>query len=723
MDEAELVDAVFQWVCQVTDAQLAAVYIYDPEVNGLRVAAIADTRYGHIGQAFSIKEGVLGEASRRRTTVYTNDYQRSALKVSKLPLQSVAVSPLITRDQLLGAIIIGYETDQIFTEEDVRILGKAASQAAVALDNHRLFKAEQQKSHHLRLLNSITYAANSILDTDELLQYLADTLNTLFNSDSCFIALWDEENQVPIPIAATASVRKRFLSMKLPPHTPNFASHVVNANRPVFVQDMLASDIVNQTLATQFSIHTMLGLPLALGNNQRGAVFIGFNQAHLLSQAEIEISAQIADQISLVMTKAQLLMGERRQRLLAETQLTFSNLLMETTSAAEAGLALLESIGSLMDYDSGSVLLIADDRHEGTIIACAGYTDPDAARNAIIDIDKLPLLQELYTTITPLYIPDLREHKAWQPGQTPDSQEVHATFFVPLQHQKNSILGHVTLKSFQTDAFLPEDRDQVKLLCNQAAATLQNQLLLRQSQKQSLDLIAANEDLQRLNQIREEFVHNASHELRTPLTFIQGYTGMLVSNMLGDLLPEQMDAVQIILNRAESMNAMIQEMVDYQKADSTPLSRKMIDLSALVHDCMRAVQLSANDVGVTFRMETPSDLPQVFADAQRMNQVFDNLFSNALKFSQPGGQVYTTLAVNNDMITIDVADQGVGIPKDQLELIWQRFYRVKDTAAKVNGTGLGLAIVHHIIQAHGGRIWAESPGVGSVFHIELPIGE
>jgi len=234
-------------------------------------------------------------------------------------------------------------------------------------------------------------------------------------------------------------------------------------------------------------------------------------------------------------------------------------------------------------------------------------------------------------------------------------------------------------------------------------------------------LSATNADLQRINQIREDFVQNTSHELRTPLTFIQGYAGILADKMLGELLPEQMDAVQIILKRAESMNSMIQEMVDYQKADSTPLRREMVDISALVNGCLRAIHPSAQAAGVTFRMETAPDLPMISADAQRLGQVFDNLFSNALKFSQAGGQVTVTLAVRDDQIAVAVADQGVGIPSDQLDLIWRRFYRVKDTAHNVLGTGLGLSIVHHIIQAHGGRIWAESPGVGSVFHVELPI--
>jgi len=722
MDEAELIQAMFQWISQVTGVQLASIYIYDPVTDSLVTAAISNTAYAQVGQRFGVTEGVMGEAVRRRTTIHIKDYQKSTFRVTDLPLRSVVVSVMVARDQLLGVISIGSEEEDSFDEDVIQLLDLLASQAAVALDNQRLFKAEQQKSHQMRLLNAITYAANSIQDYDALLQYMADTLKNLFDADSCFIALWDENNQIPIPVAATPSIRKKFMRMNFPPHTPNFATHVITANRPILVPDVSQSELINPAFSVQFPFRTLLGLPLVMGNKRMGAAFMGFNTIQPLSPADIEVSAQVADQIALVITRSQLLTAERRQRLLAETQLTFSNLLLDTATSSEAGLALLESIGALVDYDSGAVMLVENTR-TGKIVASAGYTDPEAASNASLFVDDYPLLKEVYDTAIPLYIPDLRKRQDWQPGKAPDIQEVRTMLFVPLQHRREFIVGSVTLKSFQPDAFSLEDRNQIQLLCNQASITLQNRLLLSQSRKQAAELTAAYEDLQRLNQIRDDFVHNASHELRTPLTFIQGYAGMLAENMLGDLTEEQIDAIQIILKRSESMNTMIQEMVDYQKADSTPLAQEEVDLSALVKACVKAAKISAQEAGVAFVMTKTTDLPTIFADPQRLGQVFDNLFSNAIKFSQEGGQVTVTLAAHNKLVTIDIRDQGVGIPQDELGLIWDRFYRVKGMAKKVEGTGLGLAIVRHIIQAHGGRIWAESPGIGSVFHIELPISE
>ena len=722
-EEEEVIQTVYQWILQVTGAQLAAIYVYEPESNSLVAKAISNSQYTKVGEHESLDDGILGETARCRCPLFTNTYQTSAYRSTEWPLQAVATAPMLARDQLLGVIAIGYETDDRFSEDDVQILGWLAAQASVALDNQRLFKAAQQKAHQLHLLNALIYAANSIQDYNELLQYMVDTLNGLFNSDSCSLAMWDEENQISKVVAAAGSQRKQMLKVQIAAHTPSLTAQIIAGNRPIVVADIHDSDMIDPQLVESLSGRTLLGLPLMMAENPLGAAFILFSDVRHLTQTEIDISAQVADQIALIIARAQLLAGERRQRQLAEIQLIFSNLLIETTSAGETGMALLESIGTLIDYDSGSVMLIQDSDRMGVIVASAGYTNPEEASNVAIPVNEYPLLKELYDTVAPIYIPDLRERQGWQPSKTPDAQEVRTLLFIPLRHHKELIIGHVILKSYQPDAFPLAERNQIQILSNQAAVTLQNQILLRQSLKQSAELSAAYEDLQEINQVRDDFVHNASHELRTPLTFIQGYAGMLAENMLGDLTPGQLDAIQIILKRAESMNSMIQEMVDYQKADNTALIRKEVDVYALVQGCIRAAHISAQEVGVRFNLAANPALPAIYADAQRLGQVFDNLFSNAIKFSHEQGEIFVTLSAQENQIRIDIADQGVGIPQDQLDLIWNRFYRVKDTAHNVRGTGLGLAIVHQIIQAHGGRIWAESPGVGSIFHIELPIAK
>ena len=721
LDEYELLVMTLHWIMQTTDAMHGAVYLHDEEAGMMTVAAVEGEGSPQKGIQEPTDQGLLGEMMRTQRMIYKKDYASYEGRSLHWPLNAAAIAPMIARHQLLGAIAIGSKPGKLFDGIALHLLTILAGQTAAVMDNRRLFRAEQQKARQLRLLNDITYAADSYHTVDDLLQYMAETLNGLFDADSCYISLWDEALQLPIPVAATQPLREQYLALPIPAGEKTFADSVMAAGKPIFVPDVLHSDLVNPAIVRQFPARSLMGLPLIIGQNRLGAVFLGFNQPTTLSQEDIRTSGQIANQIALVLTRTQLLDWERRQRQLTEVQLAFSQGILKTSSVTEAAKFLMDTIGDLVKFDSGSVMLFDTNRGLAFTAAAMGYTDIAAAQARPIPIEEFPLLQEMIHTLDPIYIPDVRQHSEWKQGQADDAREVRTALFLPLQHKQESLVGYLTLKSYSPEAFPPSDRDQIQLFCNLAAATLQNHRLLRQSRQRAEELITAYDDLQQVNQIRRDVVHNASHELRTPLTFIQGYAGMLNEGMLGDLTPEQQEAVKIILARSESMNKMIEEMVINQESDAAPLVRTDVDLAALVDSCTKAAKLTAADAGVTFAVTVVPDLPHVMADPQRIGQVIDNLLTNAIKFSPDGGTVSINLSTRGSMVAIRVADQGVGIPPDQLHLIWDRFYRVKNTAQTAKGTGLGLNIVRHIVEAHGGQIWAESPGKGSIFHVELPI--
>jgi two-component system phosphate regulon sensor histidine kinase PhoR len=125
--------------------------------------------------------------------------------------------------------------------------------------------------------------------------------------------------------------------------------------------------------------------------------------------------------------------------------------------------------------------------------------------------------------------------------------------------------------------------------------------------------------------------------------------------------------------------------------------------------------------GLILRFDTPAGAPEVKADAQRLEQVFVNLIHNAVKFTPPGGEVVLSAKAEGNFVRFAVQDTGAGIPTDDLERIFERFYKA-DRARSGGGTGLGLSIARHIVEAHGGRIWAESvEGGGSIFYFLIPI--
>jgi signal transduction histidine kinase len=168
---------------------------------------------------------------------------------------------------------------------------------------------------------------------------------------------------------------------------------------------------------------------------------------------------------------------------------------------------------------------------------------------------------------------------------------------------------------------------------------------------------------------------------------------------------------------------MITEMLDLDRMESGRMTihPERMDLNAVIADVADRVRPQAPNH--TLALDLQPDLPQVQADRDRMTQVASNLLSNAVKYSPTGGRITMSTRLEGDVLRLDVRDEGLGIPEDALETIFERYSRVDSHATRdIQGTGLGLPIVRQIVQLHGGKVWAESVlGRGSVFHVVLPL--
>jgi two-component system phosphate regulon sensor histidine kinase PhoR len=222
---------------------------------------------------------------------------------------------------------------------------------------------------------------------------------------------------------------------------------------------------------------------------------------------------------------------------------------------------------------------------------------------------------------------------------------------------------------------------------------------------------------------RREFVANVSHELRTPLTSIQGY----VETLIEDPAPGSdttREFLGIILKNASRMNRLTEDLLALASVESPDykLSLQPARASALVKDAIDSLGGMLVESGIKLQSGgAPETL--VMADPDAMNQVFGNLIENSLKYAKDGKRIRVGARELATEVEFTIQDFGPGIPFEHLERIFERFYRVdKARSRESGGTGLGLAIVKHIVQAHGGRIWAESElGKGASFHFTLPL--
>ncbi|OFX12684.1 MAG: hypothetical protein A3J86_01110 [Anaerolinea sp. RIFOXYB12_FULL_60_12] len=227
--------------------------------------------------------------------------------------------------------------------------------------------------------------------------------------------------------------------------------------------------------------------------------------------------------------------------------------------------------------------------------------------------------------------------------------------------------------------------------------------------------------VRKLETVRRDFISNLSHELRTPLASLKALTETLQDGALTDA-----EAAPRFLGRihteVDALTQMAQELLDLSKIESgqIELVLRKVDPLAVLKSAADRMRLQAERAGVSLTVETATP-PNVRADAARLEGVLVNLIHNAVKFTRRGGSVTLSAVEEEGAVVFAVRDTGVGIPSDDLPRIFERFYRV-DKSRAGSGTGLGLSIARHIVEAHGGRIWAESrEGEGSAFFFSIPV--
>lgn len=363
-------------------------------------------------------------------------------------------------------------------------------------------------------------------------------------------------------------------------------------------------------------------------------------------------------------------------------------------------------------FGQGSASLYTWDEEDGVLRLAENF---DAEGRMPDDAVLRPgegVVGRVFASREPLIIKD---YQTWE-GRTAVGQQtgLRACIAVPLIRSARA-LGALGIRSYDpTVAYSADDAQMLSLFADQAAAALTTvEAFSRQAQ--------AVEQLERLNRAKSEFVSIVSHEFRTPLTGIQGFSEMMRDEQLS--MEEMREYAGDINKDVQRLNRMINEMLDLDRMESGRMTihREPMDLNAVVDEAVDRVRPNAPNHTLTLDLQP--DLPQIQADRDRLTQVASNLLSNAVKYSPTGGRITLTTRAQGDQLLFDVRDEGLGIPKEALETIFERYSRVDSQATKdIQGTGLGLPIVRQIVQLHGGRVWAESElGRGSVFHVALPL--
>ena len=229
---------------------------------------------------------------------------------------------------------------------------------------------------------------------------------------------------------------------------------------------------------------------------------------------------------------------------------------------------------------------------------------------------------------------------------------------------------------------------------------------------------------ERLDRMRKEFVANVSHELRTPLTTIKSYTETLLDGALENK-EHAIKFLKVIDTESERMTRLVKDLLQLSKLeyDNIQWNMRKISIYKIVSECVYRMNISAEQKNQILEFNSDLDIPEIMGDRDRIEQVIVNILSNAIKYTPENGKIMISLSLEDENIVVKVADNGIGIPKEDLPRLFERFYRVdKARSRMLGGTGLGLSIANQIVEAHKGKIKIQSEyGQGTQVFISLPV--
>lgn len=297
---------------------------------------------------------------------------------------------------------------------------------------------------------------------------------------------------------------------------------------------------------------------------------------------------------------------------------------------------------------------------------------------------------------------------------------------------RGEVVGAIVLQDPNASAYAEDDLRVLMAIAAQAAISVKN-ARLHQEAMHALRVEAENRELKRLNAKKSEFVNMVAHQFRTPLTAVIGYTNLLVDKLkkspVDPGLPHLDRHLRTVHSESKRLSEMVEELLNLSRirAGGLPLTMQRFDLEQLARETIDAHQLLAEQAGHPLVLETDAPTGEgglgVQGDSSFIRQALANLVSNALKYAPPGTAVRVWARRGDGEAVVEVVDEGPGVPADDLDRVFDEFYRAAGPTADQPGTGLGLSICRGIIEAHGGRAWAERRGPGTAFCFALPLGE
>ncbi len=389
-----------------------------------------------------------------------------------------------------------------------------------------------------------------------------------------------------------------------------------------------------------------------------------------------------------------------------------SRVLNATTNLSHLLSRIISEAADLTSAEAASILLLDPKTQQLHFKASSNKVSPEMSNMAVPLDDSIA--GAILTENKPMYIQDVAKDPRWnQDVSDALAFQTRSILGVPMHNVAQKPVGVLeALNKVGGGDFTVQDFETLSILADIAGVAVEQARLFT-------ELEQANAELNELDQLKTDFIAIASHELRTPLSVILGY----VSFLRDESGPEMTEQFDNVLQAAVHLRTLIQDMLNlrYVDAGTATLTRQKVDLVAMIQEMNLEQDETAAAKDQTVHVTLPEDELPVLIDQDMMEVIIGNLLNNAVKFTPKGGKIEVKVQRQGREAWFHIKDSGIGVPEDQLERIFKRFYQVESPLRRQHeGMGLGLSIAKELVELHGGRIWAESSNQhGSEFIIAL----
>jgi signal transduction histidine kinase len=639
-------------------------------------------------------------------------------------LVASACLPLTVDGRTSGGIALSFRRRPDLSDEERRLLVLLAAQCSHALEHARLFEAERRMRSRIGRMQDVTAAFSRASTAQEVAEVACRIGGEAVEARSA--TLWTARADGTLALAGVwgseSSVIEHFRELSAAAIEP-----VRNAGA-IWVE---TDDDYRRVLPESFERARAGGrllawgaIPLMPDDRIAGLICFGHPIGHRYDEGERSFCVALAQHCAQALDRARLLDAERRSnnrlRLLAAAGEAFSaSMDYESTLRSVVGLATpLLADYCYFDIVDGDWIYRIADAHEDAQTA-SELRWPPRSRLDRLDV-KVGALSTGQAAFYP-YVDDGWMCEVATSAVNLDAMRRHALssmITVPLL-SAGVVIGALTLCYGKTKRHhAHEDLSLAQELGRRATIAIEQARLYRTAQD-------AARRAEEANRVKDEFLATVSHELRTPLNAISGWSSLLVQRMGEPAAAKK--AVDVIRRNVRVQTQIVEDILDMSRimTGKLKLDAEPIDMIAIVRDAIDVVRPAADAKRIAMSLVEPApEQCLLVGDAQRLQQVAWNLLSNAVKFTDPGGRIHVFVEQEGAEIALKVADSGRGIDAGFLPHVFERFKQADgSTTREFGGLGLGLAIVQHIVELHGGRAFADSPGAGAgaTFRIVLPV--